>query len=161
MKAADSSCLTWMKRILSLRTRNASMMPFMPSPGIPKITSTPHLEMVSTRISPAVFAIARLDPLQRVAATSSRLAEIIEETVARHFGAALQGSLVLQGSVTQLHDRRRHVGIFHVADLGLQLDRHAIRGVEGSVHLHLCRTVEGVLDVEILAGGIDQGNCGI
>ena len=41
---ADSSC----------RLRSASMMPLMPSPGRPKITSTPHSAIVSIKISAAV-----------------------------------------------------------------------------------------------------------
>src|SRR4051812_35262640 len=59
MKAAASSCRTWTKRILSLRVRSASMMPLMPSPGRPKITSTPQAWRVSTSTSAALlFPIA-------------------------------------------------------------------------------------------------------
>src|SRR5437762_10696733 len=57
MKAAASSCRTCMKRILSLRTRRASMIPLMPSPGRPKIVSTPQSESDSTKTSDAVVAI--------------------------------------------------------------------------------------------------------
>src|SRR4030095_8629413 len=46
-----------MKRISSLRLRSASMMPLMPSPGRPKMTSTPQSWIVSTRISAAVIAM--------------------------------------------------------------------------------------------------------
>ncbi len=60
MKAADSSCRTWMKRTLSWRWRNASMMPLTPSPGMPNTTSTPQSIKVSTRTSPAVLAMGLL-----------------------------------------------------------------------------------------------------
>ena len=51
MNAAASSCRTWTKRILSCRLRSASMMPLMPSPGMPNTVSTCHLISVSTRMS--------------------------------------------------------------------------------------------------------------
>src|ERR1051325_60141 len=57
MKAADSSCRTWMNRIRSWRWRSASMMPLMPSPGSPKTTSTPQSWMVSISTSAAVCAM--------------------------------------------------------------------------------------------------------
>src|SRR4051794_10104132 len=59
MNAAASSWRTWMKRTSSWRFRSASMMPLMPSPGIPKMVSTPQSIRFSTRISAPVFAIAR------------------------------------------------------------------------------------------------------
>src|SRR5207237_4690319 len=46
-----------MKRILSCRLRKASMMPLMPSPGIPNTVSTPQANSVSTRTSLAVVFI--------------------------------------------------------------------------------------------------------
>src|SRR5947209_6933404 len=55
--AADSSCRTCIKRILSWFFRRASMMPFTPSPGIPKIVLMSQSSIVSTSTSPAVFAI--------------------------------------------------------------------------------------------------------
>lgn len=42
MNAADSSWRTCTKRMRSCRVRSASMMPLMPSPGMPKTTSTPQ-----------------------------------------------------------------------------------------------------------------------
>src|SRR5947209_6879579 len=47
-----------MNLILSCRCRSDSMMPLMPSPGIPKIVSTPHARSPSTRMSAAVVAMA-------------------------------------------------------------------------------------------------------
>src|SRR6185437_7467800 len=57
MKAAASSWRTWMNRTLSCRLRSDSMIPLMPSPGSPKITSTPQSRTVSIRISAAVSAM--------------------------------------------------------------------------------------------------------
>src|ERR1051326_407052 len=45
-----------MKRILSFFWRSASMMPLMPSPGMPKMTSTPQSNNDSTRTSDAFMA---------------------------------------------------------------------------------------------------------
>src|SRR5581483_5976655 len=64
MKAAASSCRTRMKRMLSLRARNASMIPLMLSPGKPKTTSTPHSSKHSTSTSPAVIATSFRDTPQ-------------------------------------------------------------------------------------------------
>src|SRR3954466_1708661 len=59
MKAAASSCLTWMNWISPWRFRSASMVPLIPSPGSPKTTSTPQSMRMSTIISAAVcFAMA-------------------------------------------------------------------------------------------------------
>src|SRR5690349_5380564 len=57
MNAAASSWRTWMKRILSWRVRSASMIPLMPSPGRPKMTSTPQSRIVSISTSAAVLAM--------------------------------------------------------------------------------------------------------
>src|SRR5262245_61550773 len=46
-----------MKRILSWFLRKDSKMPLMPSPGIPKTVSTPHLSNFSTITSPVVVAM--------------------------------------------------------------------------------------------------------
>src|SRR5690242_15906120 len=46
-----------MKRICSRCVRSASMIPLMPSPGIPKTVSTPQSISVSIRTSAAVLAI--------------------------------------------------------------------------------------------------------
>src|SRR3954469_112339 len=53
MNAADSSWRTWIKRTFSWRTRRASMMPLMPSPGRPKTVSTPQSIRVSMSMSDA------------------------------------------------------------------------------------------------------------
>lgn len=53
MKAAASSCRTWMKRILSFCLRRASKTPLIPSPGSPNIVSTPHAIKRSTSTSEA------------------------------------------------------------------------------------------------------------
>src|SRR5438046_1370062 len=60
MKAAASSCRTWMNRMRSRRVRSASMMPLMPSPGRPKTTSTPQSWIVSISTSAAVWAMTGL-----------------------------------------------------------------------------------------------------
>src|SRR5690606_7647475 len=54
MNAADSSWRTWMKRMRFSCARRDSMMPLIPSPGSPKMVSTPQAQRVSTRISAAV-----------------------------------------------------------------------------------------------------------
>src|SRR5436309_2026550 len=46
-----------MKRMRSCRTRNASIMPFIPSPGMPNTVSTPQSMIDSIRTSAAVSAI--------------------------------------------------------------------------------------------------------
>src|SRR5579885_914743 len=46
-----------MKRILSWRLRSASILPLIPSPGRPKMTSTPQSMSVSKRISADVRAM--------------------------------------------------------------------------------------------------------
>src|SRR5262245_36224713 len=56
MKAADSSCRTWTNRIFSWRWRRDTMIPLMPSPGMPKIVSTPQSMSVSMSTSAAVVA---------------------------------------------------------------------------------------------------------
>src|SRR5579871_651550 len=56
--AAASSCRTWINLICFWWVRNASMMPLMPSPGIPKTVSTPQSMRRSTITSDAVFAMS-------------------------------------------------------------------------------------------------------
>src|SRR5262245_5410330 len=46
-----------MNRILSWRLRSASITPFTPSPGRPKMTSTPQAAIVSISTSDAVLVI--------------------------------------------------------------------------------------------------------
>src|SRR3984957_7917025 len=53
MKAADSSCRTWMNRIRSFCFRRASKTPLMPSPGKPNTVSTPQASRRSTSMSDA------------------------------------------------------------------------------------------------------------
>ena len=57
INAAASSCRTCTNRISFCRVRSDSMIPFMPSPGSPKITSTPHSFSVSIRTSAPVLPI--------------------------------------------------------------------------------------------------------
>ena len=51
INAADSSCLTSMNLILSCLVLNASINPFIPSPGKPKMTSTSQSSRASATIS--------------------------------------------------------------------------------------------------------------
>src|SRR6185437_6967777 len=60
MKAAASSCRTWMKRISSWRLRNASIKPLTPSPGIPNTVSTPQSSRHWIMTSAAVLAMGLL-----------------------------------------------------------------------------------------------------
>src|SRR5690348_2611484 len=55
MNAAASSWCTRTKRIRSWCRRSASNSPLMPSPGKPKIVSTPQSASLSTRDSEAIF----------------------------------------------------------------------------------------------------------
>ena len=58
MNAAASSCRTWMNRIRSCRFRSDSMMPLIPSPGIPKMTSTPQSIKLFTSTSADVSIVS-------------------------------------------------------------------------------------------------------
>src|SRR5438128_905639 len=58
MNAAASSCRTWMKRMWSWCVRKDSMIPLIPSPGRPKIVSTPQSMRRSIRTSAAVVDMA-------------------------------------------------------------------------------------------------------
>src|SRR5207237_6903826 len=62
-----------MNRILSCCFRNDSMMPLMPSPGMPNTTFTPQLMSVWTRTSEALLRMA--SPLERLQVSSAKAAE--------------------------------------------------------------------------------------
>ncbi len=55
--APTSSCRTWMNRMRSCALRSASIRPLIPSPGSPKIVSTPQPISRSTRTSDAVVVV--------------------------------------------------------------------------------------------------------
>ena len=108
MKAADSSCRTWMKRTRSRRVRIASMTPLMPSPGSPKIVSTPQLASMSTRMSAVVLMeCSRLRPTEvgcRMRACRSRGHEFRQRRRADSRGTCF--SQALRASEVPLADRR-------------------------------------------------------
>src|SRR5689334_4767463 len=147
-----------MKRILSSRWRSASNTPLMPSPGIPKIVSTPQSIRVSTRISPPVFAIVFSPVLaffvnayvpERSAAGRScrlrRLGRRTKDDVARdlcHIGDAGQrhgnAELVLE-DVERLGDSRLSIGAEAVQigaadEAGARAEAEELEHVEPRAH---------------------------
>src|SRR5919197_4984441 len=117
--AAVSSWRTWTKRTSSSRARSASMKPLMPSPGRPKIVSTPQSVSRSRIKSETVVAIS---PCLLSRSGCLRLAHRARDD------EVVEGSDADQ--VDEHDDRPRHVVADHralVPHVGGRRDTHARR----------------------------------
>src|SRR3954462_4876485 len=145
MNAAASSCLVCTKRILSFALRKASMMPLIPSPGIPKIVSTPQSTRLSTITSAAVCAI--LPEVSRIeTAPPTECDEKVLSASPAAGSIAVRSSLSLDQSV----DAERSLA-FVRRDFRLQL-KDVAEFVNALKHAVLCEFIDRERD----AGSVRQ-----